>query len=686
MQRNHGRLYSFLVNNPFGDEAILVEIINEMEFGIEHKIQPLSALVNPHQDEALLKELNRREMDPELEIEPSEIETIITCFHLTDIETPMENSELHIAAWNGNDEIVTRLIEDDLDRVPRVNKNKDNAVHVAARAGKFSIVEKLLKSYSNYIIQFYEKYLVNKYEKESMGELFVLLTTQNKHGNTVLHEAMLCEKSSDKIFKICEDLIWRKYCYDYAINIVNHAEKTVLYLAVENGNKDAVNLILDKCCKDDLLIKGLSPLLAAIRMHNPEMLRIILKHKPTWIHSMDKHQRLPLHYAAFIGSLECVDLLLGLCKCCIIQRDKYGYFPIHLASYGGHVEVVKNLLQYYPDPTEMLDSCYERNILHIAAKHGKHEVICYILQSEIPEHDKLINQKDNKGETPLHLAARSCHPSTVYYLVNDKNKRVNLDLVNKNNETALDIVNALYEVEKSSLRQHLTWTALKSAGGKQSPKKLRLHTELKPSDSNSKKTELVREKNISYVEEYQQCDKQSKKKENVSERYKDRLENLTIVSTLIVTASIAGCFAVPGEADGKANNLNHAMFQFFIIFITISFFSSISATIILFWATLGLTELVSLTLKNVMPLLGVALISLSLAFMTGLYTVISELYWLANVFLVMSVIFIIIVIFLYILLFLPSSSTIKPLRYISKYPFLYLASRSECNMDKGLKP
>ncbi|CAL5190300.1 unnamed protein product [Lathyrus oleraceus] len=638
MGRNHGRLYSILVNNPFGDEAILVKIINEIEFGIERKIQLASALVNPHQDEALLKELNRREMDPELDIEPSEIKNNIRCFHLTDIETPMENSELHIAAWNGNDEIVTRLIEDDLDCVPRANKNKDNAVHVAARAGNFSIVEKLLKSYSNYIMQLYEKYLVNKYEKESMGELFELLKMQNKHGNTVLHEAMLCEKSSDKIFKICEDLIWRKYCYEYAINIVNHAEKTVLYLAVENGNKDAVNLILDKCCKDDQLIKGLSPLVAAIRMHNPEMLRIILKHKPTWIHSMDKHQRLPLHYAAFI------------------------------ASYGGHVEVVKKFLQYYPEPYEMLDSYYERNILHIAAKHGKNDVICYILQSEIPEHHTLINQKDNKGETPLHLATRSCHPSTVYYLVNDKNKRVNLDLVNKNNETALDIVNAVYEVEKSSLRQHLTWTALKSAGAKQSPKKLRLHAESKPNDSNSQKIE------------------QSKKKENVSERYKDRLENLTIVSTLIVTASVAGCFAVPGEANGKASNLNHAMFQFFIIFITISFFNSISATIILFWATLGLTELVSLTLKNVMPLLGVALISLSLAFMTGLYTVISELYWLANVFLVMSVIFIIIGIFLYILLFLPSSSTIKPLRYISKYPFLYLASRSECKMDKGLKP
>ncbi|KAI5440532.1 hypothetical protein KIW84_010135 [Lathyrus oleraceus] len=131
---------------------------------------------------------------------------------------------------------------------------------------------------------------------------------------------------------------------------------------------------------------------------------------------------------------------------------------------------------------------------------------------------------------------------------------------------------------------HLTWTALKSAGAKQS-----------------------KDKNLNHVEESQQSEKDSKEKEKVSERYKDRLENLTIVSTLIVTASVASCLAIPGEADGAVHNLKHAMFQFFIIFITISLFSSISATIILFWATLGLTELVTFTLKIVMPLLGIAL-------------------------------------------------------------------------------
>lgn len=113
------------------------------------------------------------------------------------------------------------------------------------------------------------------------------------------------------------------------------------------------------------------------------MLSTILEKKPTWIHLRDKHGRLPLHYAAFIGYLDGVELLLGICKCCTIQSDVDGSFPIHLASYGGHVEVVKKLLEYCPDPTEMLDTSHERNILHIAADNGKHDVIRYILESQV---------------------------------------------------------------------------------------------------------------------------------------------------------------------------------------------------------------------------------------------------------------------------------------------------------------
>ncbi|KAI5433763.1 hypothetical protein KIW84_020867 [Lathyrus oleraceus] len=279
----------------------------------------------------------------------------------------------------------------------------------------------------------------------------------------MFHEIMSCDKRNivgNMIFKVYEEYKTKdcsgkslsNSCYEYVTDIVNHEKKTTLYLPVENGNKDVVEVILEKCGRNDNMRMRLSLLIAAIMIHNQEILKMIIKKNSTWIHSMDKHDMFPPHYAASIGYLEGVDLLLGLCKCCTIQRDKYGYFPIHLASYGGHVKVVKKLLQYCPDPTKMLDTSHERNILHIAAKHGKYEVVCYILESEIPQHHKLINLKDKNGDTTLHLAARSLHPTIVYYLVNQNNKKVDLDLVNKNNETTLDIVSSHYELDKSSLR------------------------------------------------------------------------------------------------------------------------------------------------------------------------------------------------------------------------------------------
>ncbi|AES99856.2 putative ankyrin repeat-containing domain, PGG domain, protein accelerated cell death 6 [Medicago truncatula] len=699
-------------------------------------------------------------MELKLDIEPSEVTEIIPwevdnqvnllseAYHLVyggstnllgssnllEIETPTKNTVLHIAASYGNNDIVNLVIEHSPKLLFTFNKNNDSPLHVAARGGHISTVKTLLASYTNIerrdIKMAWLEYSTNSRndledydEVLNMEDLLCFVNKENAQGNTMLHEAMLRGKSNGghEIFNVCElykTEDWLKNslascCYEFALEMVNYAKKSVLYLAVENGDEDAVKLILENCPKNDAKPKGLSPIVAAIMKQNQEILSIILENKPIWIHLRDKDGRLPLHYAASIGYLEGVYLLLGTCKCCTIQRDNNGYFPIHLASYGGHVEVVKKLLEYCPDPREMLDTFLQQNILHIAASNGKHDVIRYILENQVGEHRQMINQEDRNGNTPLHLASTFCHPATVYYIVNQNKEKVHLDIVNQNNETALDTVGPL--TNNSRFKKRLTSIALKSAGAKRSPRRSAAlvyieqeHEESQRSNANSTKTE----QKIKRKELHQQRKEKEKEKEKGLDRYRDRaekvpnnivpqylsaevpnptfkdmVETLILVSTLIITASVAACFAVPGEADGKANNLCHAMFQAFIIFITISLFSSISSIIILFWATLGLTELVKFSLKIVMPILGIALISLSLAFIAGLYTVISELTWLANVFLVMTLIFVVVEILLYMLLFLPSSSTSIPLRYISYYPFLFLAwILQRTKIDHGVNP
>ncbi|KAL1307844.1 hypothetical protein HN51_049744 [Arachis hypogaea] len=144
---------------------------------------------------------------------------------------------------------------------------------------------------------------------------------------------------------------------------------------------------------------------------------------------------------------------------------------------------------------------------------------------------------------------------------------------------------------------------------------------------------------------------------SVTERHKDTVESLSVISTLIITASVAACLAVPGEAD---DNLHKAMFHLFIFCITVSMFISTGATIILIWGRLGVIQLLNLVMVVALPLLGTAVVTLFLAFMAGIYTVISKLTWLATTFLIITCIF-----------------TCKISRYISHYRFIFLASLAE---------
>ena len=125
-------------------------------------------------------------------------------------------------------------------------------------------------------------------------------------------------------------------------------------------------------------------------------------------------RRIPLHYAASIGYLDGVRCLLSKCASCAIERDIYGFFPLHLASDGGHVEVVKKLLkiEYCLDPRELLDNG-GRNFLHLAVASGKFRVVKYILKVGDSELEEIINDQDDNGNTPLHLATLHFHPKVV---------------------------------------------------------------------------------------------------------------------------------------------------------------------------------------------------------------------------------------------------------------------------------
>ncbi|XP_057446081.1 protein ACCELERATED CELL DEATH 6-like isoform X1 [Lotus japonicus] len=234
---------------------------------------------------------------------------------------------------------------------------------------------------------------------------------------------------------------------------------------------------------------------------------------------MDTEERIPLHYAASIGYLKGVQDLLDKCASCVMERDIHGYLPIHLAAYAGHVTIVQELLKskYCPDPREIVHKD-GRNILHLAAQSGKFNVVKYIMQASDNGLQKMINEQDYNGNTPLHLATLCCHPRIVHSLTWDK--RVNPCVVNKDGQTALDA----FEISSNPpLREQLTWIALKSVVPQ-------------PVEPKSMAIKVPPESTYKFMQQ----------EGPDMEPFKDRINTLIVVSTLIITATFATGFALPG--------------------------------------------------------------------------------------------------------------------------------------------
>jgi hypothetical protein len=146
--------------------------------------------------------------------------------YLAKIETPMKNTMLHIAAFHGNDDIVSIVTEHYPKLLFTFNNNNDSVLHVAARGGHISTVKNLLATYANFerhdIKMAWLEYTENLDDLEDydgMSNMLEFLKKKNAQGNTMLHEAMLCGEKSigrDMIFNVCELYKTKNMCcYEY---------------------------------------------------------------------------------------------------------------------------------------------------------------------------------------------------------------------------------------------------------------------------------------------------------------------------------------------------------------------------------------------------------------------------------------------------------------------------------------
>ncbi|ONH91370.1 hypothetical protein PRUPE_8G110300 [Prunus persica] len=564
--------------------------------------------------------------------------------------SPLGNTLVHFAASVGDAARVERLRYQSPELILTKNNDGNLPLHLAASVGNRSTVLSLVE-----------------FPQTDM------LREKNNRGNTALHVAM--ENGHIEVAKLLiliDGSMW------YSPNMHN---KTPISIAAEAGNHELVNLMLYRYQDQPVgtepdgssyyLFKnrweGNSVLRAAILGRNKGVFdAILLDTDPSLINSSDEEGMTAHTLAAHIGDTEAADKLLSLCPDGPYKQDKNGFTPAHLASRKGHVRIVEMYLNRCPPSRYLLDG-NRWNILHVAVWHRRDNMVKYLLKRR--ELEGLINQKDRFGNTPLHLAVRQGYPKTVSILASDK--RVNLSIRNHERHTAMEIARMSLMGEKILfLRRPLTVMALTLADASRSQE--RIIAKVKPARVNYfKNTKKTGEFHSGATED--------------ADSHRQTVNNLLLVSTLVATVTFAAGFTVPGgyknsgRDEGMATLVTDWPFKTFLICNTIAMYSSITGAISLLWAQTG--DMSYASARFGLPILGVALSMMFMAFMAGVALVTSNLIWLSIFVAITGSIFLVIISALLVPLIVPISSKNRITRFILYCIFRLLLSVTRYDDD-----
>ncbi|KAH9619262.1 hypothetical protein KSS87_008026 [Heliosperma pusillum] len=582
------------------------------------------------------------------------------------------SSILHIAAsTDENERMINFIVGQSSTLLTQRDSKRDLPVHVAVRAGHKRVVENL----------------VNLADEEENGG-FLMLNKENCEKNTPLHIALENQQLDIAVYLFgkCPQVC----------NRLNSQNISPLYLAIKAEFWDLVeDMILSGGDSSSLRISNdempkHSVIHAAIMAKNRDILEKIVEHYPEeLLRSMDEKGRRPLSYAAYIGFLDGVDCIINmkdkyneantLYRNQAFKADQDGSFPIHMACSGGHMKVVKELLFTMPDKMRWLLNQKGQSILHVAAQSGKARVVEYLLSQDSLV--TMINMKDNDGYTPLHLGSLGKHPKVVYVLTWDSRTKLNLQC--KNGFTALDIAQNFGD--EPSFEERLTWLALIYAGVPSSPPC--------PIEQNMSQISnglvLKGTTTIILTEQSQQLQLINHPKKRKNKTYKERINTLLIISTLIATVTFAAGFTVPGgnnnsnPKQGMATLDHKWAFQVFVITNSIAMHTSILAMVTLIWAHLDDTRLILVSLHVALPLIGTALSTMSVAYLAGLYVGLDDVVVLGVVMLVMGGVFLVVLLVFLIPLCSPTTcSKYGFMRYVTCIPFklmLLACDKGKCD-------
>jgi ankyrin repeat protein len=250
---------------------------------------------------------------------------------------------------------------------------------------------------------------------------------QRQNSLTDLHEAVL---------KNCEKSVKYSIACGVPIDLVDHAGQTALYYACERGYTELVKLLLENGASHHITdFNKTSPLsIAAKEGHSDIVLNLLMNGADPNAKAHDGTTA--LYQSSYEGHTDCVYHLVSY-KCCVNSAKNSGASPLFVAARNGHDRIVECLLKHGADPSQSQRDF--RSPLHTALLYNRTGCVELLLQSNV---DRLLEQSDIYGWSHLHFLAKKGSMKTAQFFFDYlENVGKSIDLNQKDNfgNTALHI-------------------------------------------------------------------------------------------------------------------------------------------------------------------------------------------------------------------------------------------------------
>ncbi|KAL5198130.1 hypothetical protein ABZP36_001642 [Zizania latifolia] len=377
----------------------------------------------------------------------------------------------------------------------------------------------------------------------------------NKAGNTPLHEAVKHQWSTLALKMLEMEPI--------SAHIPNKEMQSPMHIAAREGLDDVVVNILEypwvPVHDEFSAASNGTALHQAVLGGHIKVVKILLAKikRELTIDQKDSNGNTALHYAVQKNDARMVMTLLehkeDLAYKCNIDRQS----ALHVAAYYGSTAAMVELLIHCPDVAEMLDKD-GRNALHITVLNGKLDAFKCLL-SHVQSVEVI-----NRGDTPLHLAAKLSRIRSAIILLEDR--RVDPCLLNRDGQSARTLV------EERVV-----------ATGKMDANLLYLWEKLKKSEATRCKN-----KNLPPDVTYQSLrDRRAASSSGNDEYFQLGIETYTVVASLIATVTFAATFTMPGgynQISGTAIHADRTAFKIFVLSNTVAMCSSVVVVFCFIWA------------------------------------------------------------------------------------------------------